>query len=105
VEVVLYKLNTKRHLDSLKSSDLSANYKEYSLSATNRKLILNFVNYCFSEGIGEHRALKYLSTLKIIAKSITVDFDKALKQIFVLMLVVLKGHLSVTGLNTTTKSH
>jgi len=35
------------------------------------------VNYCFFEGIGENRALKYLSTLKIVAKSITVDFDRA----------------------------
>jgi integrase/recombinase XerD len=68
VEVVLYKLNTKRQFDSLKSS---------GISEANRKQILNFVNYCFSEGIGEHRAFKYLSTLKIVAKSTSVDFDKA----------------------------
>jgi hypothetical protein len=43
----------------------------------NQRLILNFVNYCFSEGIGENRALKYLSTLKIVSKSIYIDLDKA----------------------------
>ncbi len=43
----------------------------------NQRLILNFVNYCFSEGIGENRALKYLSTLKIVSKSINIDLDKA----------------------------
>jgi len=68
VEVVFYKLNTQRQLDSLICSDLSS---------TNRKLILNFLNYCFSEGIGENRTLKYLSTLKIVAKSISIDFDMA----------------------------
>lgn len=68
MKVVLYKLNTQRQLDYLRSS---------GISEANRKLILNFVNYCFSEGIGEHRALKYLSTLKIVSKSISVDLDKA----------------------------
>jgi len=43
----------------------------------NQRQILNFVNYCFSEGIGENRALKYLSTLKIVSKSINIDLDKA----------------------------
>lgn len=51
--------------------------KDTEISETNQKLILNFVNYCFSEGIGEHRAHKYLSTLKIVANSISTDFDKA----------------------------
>lgn len=68
MEVALYKLNTEKRLDSLKDTEISEK---------NQKLILNFVNYCFSEGIGEHRALKYLSTLKIIAKSISTDFDEA----------------------------
>jgi integrase/recombinase XerD len=71
MEVVLYKLNTKKRLDSL---------RDEQISETNQKLILNFVNYCFSEGIGEHRALKYLSTLKIIANSILTDFDKATEE-------------------------
>ena len=51
-----------------------------SISKANQKLILNFVNYCFSEGIGEHRGLKYLSMLKIIAKSLPTDFDKATEE-------------------------
>ncbi len=68
MEVVFYKLNTQRQLDSLKCSDISE---------TNQRLILNFVNYCFSEGISESRALKYSSTLKIISKSVNIDLDKA----------------------------
>lgn len=68
MEVVFYKLNTQRQLNSLKCSDISE---------MNQRLILNFVNYCFSEGIGENRALKYLSVLKIISRSINLDLDKA----------------------------
>jgi integrase/recombinase XerD len=47
------------------------------ISGMNQRLILNFVNYCFFEGIGENRALKYLSALKIVSKSINIDLDKA----------------------------
>jgi hypothetical protein len=65
---VFYKLNTQRQLDSLKCSDISE---------TNQRLILNFVNYCFSESISESCALKYSSTLKIISKSVNIDLDKA----------------------------
>jgi len=64
MEVKFYKLNTKKRVDSLKNS---------GISVMNQKLILNFVNYYFSEGIGEQRALKYLSTLEIIAKSISIE--------------------------------
>ena len=71
MEVAFYNLNIKKRVDSLKNSDISV---------TNQKLISNFVNYCFSEGIGEHRALKYLSTFKIIVKFISIDFDKATEE-------------------------
>jgi hypothetical protein len=42
----------------------------------NKRLILNFVNYCFS-GIGGNRVLKYISTLNIVSKSINIYLDKA----------------------------
>ena len=67
MEVVFYKLNTQRQLDSLKCSDISE---------MNQRLILNFVDYCFSEGLSEHRVLKYISTLKSIAIQLQLDFDK-----------------------------
>ena len=57
MEVKFYKLNTKKRVDSLKNS---------GISVMNQKLILNFVNYYFSEGIGEQRALKYLSHLRLL---------------------------------------
>ncbi len=69
--VTIYKLNTKKRLEYLKNE---------IISKANQKLILNFVNYCFSEGIGEQRGLKYLSTLKIIAKSLPTDLDKATEE-------------------------
>ena len=34
------------------------------------------MNDCFSEGICEHRALKYLSAFEIGSKSIFIDFNK-----------------------------
>jgi hypothetical protein len=71
MEVAIYKLNIKKRLDFFKLADISK---------ANRKLILNFINYCFSEGIGEHRGIKYLSTLKIIAKSLPTDLDKATEE-------------------------
>jgi hypothetical protein len=81
MEVAFYKLNTKKRVDSLKNS---------GISVMNQKLIFNFVNYCFSEGSVEHRALKYLSTLKIVAKSISMVLIRQPKKIFMLMLAVLK---------------
>ncbi|MDN5310701.1 MAG: integrase/recombinase XerD [Methanolobus sp.] len=40
-------------------------------------MISFFADYCFTEGLSEHRVLKYISTLKSIALSLEVDFDKA----------------------------
>jgi integrase/recombinase XerD len=71
MEVSIYRLDTKKRLDSFKLADIST---------ANKKLILSFVNYCFSEGLSEHRVLKYLFTLKKIAKYIPSDFDKATEE-------------------------
>ncbi|WP_410508457.1 hypothetical protein RSJ42_17180 [Methanosarcina hadiensis] len=35
-----------------------------SVSDTNKKLIFDFVDYCFSEGLSKHRVIKYISILK-----------------------------------------
>jgi hypothetical protein len=34
------------------------------------------VDHCFTERLGQHRILKYISVLKIIALKIQLDFDK-----------------------------
>ncbi len=68
---MIYKPNTKEHLDSLKF---------VNISKANNKLILSFVNYCFSEGLDEHRVLKYAFTLKNIAKYILSDFDRVTEE-------------------------
>jgi site-specific recombinase XerD len=71
MEVSIYKLDFKKRLNFLKNA---------GISKPNQKLIVSFINYCFSEGIGEQRGLKYLSTLKIIAKSLPTDFDKVTEE-------------------------
>ena len=72
MEVTIYKLNTKKRLDSIKFADISN---------VNKKLILSFANYCFSEGLSEHRVLKYAFMLKKIAKYILSDFDRVTEEI------------------------
>ncbi len=45
-----------------------------------RQLILDFVENCFVKGLGQQRILKYISTLKMIATQINIDFDKVEKR-------------------------
>ncbi|MDG6243594.1 MAG: site-specific integrase [Methanolobus sp.] len=47
------------------------------MNAANKEVISRFADHCFTEGVSEHRVLKYISKLKSIALSIEVDFDKA----------------------------
>jgi hypothetical protein len=49
-----YNLNLDIRLVSLKKSNISE---------ANKKLILDFVENCFVEGLGQQRILKYISTL------------------------------------------
>lgn len=64
----IYKTNINARIESLEKSDISD---------INKELISFFADYCFTEGLSEHRVLKYISTLKSIALSLEVDFDKA----------------------------
>ena len=66
-----YNLNLNKRLVSLKKSNISE---------ANKELILDFVENCFVEGLGQQRILKYISTLKMIATQINTDFDKAEKR-------------------------
>lgn len=61
----IYKINIDRRIDSLNT-----------LSERNKELILEFVDNCFISGLGEHRVLKYISTLNCIASAIEKDFDR-----------------------------
>jgi integrase len=61
----IYKISIDSRIDSLNT-----------LSEKNKELILEFVDNCFICGLGEHRVLKYISTLKSIAYDIQIDFDK-----------------------------
>ncbi|MDP4197934.1 MAG: tyrosine-type recombinase/integrase, partial [Bacteroidota bacterium] len=67
MEVSIYKINTKKRLNSLKLANISK---------ANKRLILSFASYCFSEGLGEHRVLKYAFTLKRISRHFPKDFDR-----------------------------
>jgi hypothetical protein len=53
-----YNLNLNKRLQCLKNSDISE---------VNKQLILDFVDNCFVEGLGQQRILKYTSILKMIA--------------------------------------
>jgi integrase/recombinase XerD len=66
-----YNYDLNKRLKSLRCSNISE---------VNKQLILNFVENCFMEGLGQHRILKYVSTLKMIATQINVDFDKVEKR-------------------------
>jgi integrase/recombinase XerD len=66
-----YNLDLNKRLISLKNSNISK---------VNKKLILDFVENCFVEGLGQQRILKYISTLKMIATQINTDFDKVEKR-------------------------
>ena len=69
--MVFYKINVKARLDGL---------NDPGVSKQNRELINGFINWCFSNRIGEHRAVKYISTLKHIAIDLNMDFDKVTKK-------------------------
>jgi len=68
VTVGIYKLNVSSRLESV---------EDFSISEKNKELIVDFIDYCFSEGLGEHRILKYITTLKYIALSLQIDFENA----------------------------
>ena len=65
--MTFHKINVKARLDGL---------NDPGVSKQNRELINSFINWCFSNRIGEHRAVKYISTLKHIAIDLNMDFDK-----------------------------
>jgi len=67
VTVGIYKLNVSARLESI---------EDFSISKRNKELIVDFVDYCFSEGLGE-RILKYITTLKHIALSLQTDLEDA----------------------------
>ncbi len=54
----IYKLNVSARLESV---------EDFAVSERNKELILDFIDYCFSDNLGEHRILKYITTLKYIA--------------------------------------
>ncbi len=54
--------------------------KDAQISDVNEKLIFDFVDYYFSEGLSKHRVLKYISILKSIAIQTQLDFDKVEKK-------------------------
>lgn len=51
-------MSVQKRLESLRVTPISDVYQ---------KLIFDFVDYCFSEGLSKHWVLKYISTLKSIA--------------------------------------
>ena len=50
------------------------------ISKVNAKLILDFENDCYSNGLGDLRVKKYKYTLRKIARMLGKDFDKTTKE-------------------------
>jgi hypothetical protein len=71
VDVGIYNFSLQKRLESLQAAPISD---------ANKKLIFNFVDNCFAERLGQHRILKYISVLKIIAQKIQLDLDKVEKR-------------------------
>ena len=69
--MAFHKINVQARLDGL---------VDPGVSDLNRELITGFIDWCFSNRIGEHRAVKYISTLKHIAIDLNMDFDKVTKK-------------------------
>jgi site-specific recombinase XerD len=65
--MTIYKLNVQQRIDSIDTIETSEANKAY---------IRDFTDCCYTEGLTDHRVLKYLSTLRQIAQSIGCDFDK-----------------------------
>ncbi len=51
-----------------------------NITDNNKKLIKDFLDYCFVEGLSVLRVVKYANTLLTLAKILDEDFDKATKQ-------------------------
>ncbi|HII79040.1 MAG TPA: tyrosine-type recombinase/integrase [Methanosarcina sp.] len=71
MDVGIYNYSLQKRLESLALAPISD---------TNKKLILEFVDNCFTERLGQHRVLKYISVLKIIAVKLQLDLDKVEKR-------------------------
>jgi len=82
MELGLYNnLCVKKSIESLKDAPISD---------VNKKLIFDFIDYCFSEGLSKHRVLKYISILKNIAIQIGLTCIKLKKRIFTCLFLTLK---------------
>ena len=71
MNVGIYYFSLQKRLESLNAAPISD---------INKKLINYFVDYCFTEHLSQHRILKYISALKVIALKIQLDFDKIEKK-------------------------
>lgn len=54
--------------------------KASSISDTNKKIILDFKDYCIIHNMSLPRIIRYMVVIRRIAESLKVDFDKAAKQ-------------------------
>lgn len=65
--MTIYKLNVQKRIGSI---------DDIQTSDANKDMIRDFVDCCYTEGLTDHRVLKYVSSLRQIAQSIDCDFDK-----------------------------
>jgi len=63
---MLYNLNVDERLKNLDNSNISE---------SNKILIKRFTDECFTMGLGDHRVLKYISTMKLITEKMNIDLE------------------------------
>jgi integrase len=66
-DLCIYDIDVNKSIDNVSTS---------AISERNKTLIMEFIDNCYIDRLGEHRIIKYISTLKSIAIAINVDFDK-----------------------------
>ncbi len=69
------------------------------ITDNNKKLIKDFLDYCFAEGLSVPRIIKYANTLLTLAKILDKDFDKATKRDIVRVV----GRIERNGYSAWTK--
>ena len=69
--MAIHDTNVEKRLEDLDRS---------GIFSRNIELIRDFIDNCYSDGLGDHRIIKYISTLKLIAQGMDIELESATKK-------------------------
>ena len=84
----IYSFSLQKRLESLNAAPISD---------INKKLIFNFVDYCFTERLSQHHILKYISALKVIAYEFRLILIRSKKEISTCLFQTSKDSIEANG--------